>query len=207
MSPTVGGAELPVAPADAVAAGKFSRVPLLIGTNHDEGRTFSQGLAGLNEQQYDGLIQSQYGANAPKVLAQYPFSAFPSPYTAAYAAGAVWTDSGFIGGIGGCAGQNLEQQFRTRTLTFAYQFDDRHAPEKALEAIRVGIEKGAEEGYRTEAQLFGELVVSDRHGKRCLASSSGIGAALEELRALGDLLSERTGWPLLLPARRGRRSK
>src|SRR5256886_6433265 len=35
------------------------------------------------------------------------------------------------------------------------------APEKALEAIRIGIEKGAEEGYRTEAQLFGELVVSD----------------------------------------------
>ena len=35
------------------------------------------------------------------------------------------------------------------------------APEKALEAIRIGIEKGAEEGYRAEANLFGELVVSD----------------------------------------------
>src|SRR5438128_203687 len=35
------------------------------------------------------------------------------------------------------------------------------APEKALEAVRIGIEKGAEEGYRTEAQLFGELVVSE----------------------------------------------
>ena len=35
------------------------------------------------------------------------------------------------------------------------------APEKALEAVRVGIEKGGEEGYRLEAQLFGELVVSD----------------------------------------------
>ena len=45
-------------------------MPLLIGTNHDEGRTFAQGLAGLNEQQYDGLVQSQYGANASKVLAE-----------------------------------------------------------------------------------------------------------------------------------------
>ena len=35
------------------------------------------------------------------------------------------------------------------------------APEKALEAVRMGVEKGHEEGYRAEAQLFGELVVSD----------------------------------------------
>ena len=35
------------------------------------------------------------------------------------------------------------------------------APEKALEAIRIGVEKGAEEGYRAEANLFGELVVSE----------------------------------------------
>ena len=35
------------------------------------------------------------------------------------------------------------------------------APEKALEAVRIGVEKGAEEGYRAEAELFGELVVSD----------------------------------------------
>ena len=62
------------------------------------------------------------------MLAEYPFNAFPSPYTAAYAVGAVWTDSGFIGGIGGCAAQNQEQEFRSHTLTFAYQFDDRNAP-------------------------------------------------------------------------------
>ena len=35
------------------------------------------------------------------------------------------------------------------------------APEKALEAVRLGMEKGAEEGYRAEASFFGELVVSD----------------------------------------------
>src|SRR3954469_16296289 len=33
------------------------------------------------------------------------------------------------------------------------------APERALEAIRIGVEKGPEEGYRTEAAFFGELVV------------------------------------------------
>src|SRR3954469_6839384 len=35
------------------------------------------------------------------------------------------------------------------------------APEKALEAVRIGVEKGAEEGYRAEASFFGELVVTD----------------------------------------------
>ncbi len=35
------------------------------------------------------------------------------------------------------------------------------APEKALEAVRHGYEKGFEEGLRREAQLFGELAVSD----------------------------------------------
>ncbi|HET7788271.1 MAG TPA: fatty acid oxidation complex subunit alpha FadJ [Myxococcales bacterium] len=35
------------------------------------------------------------------------------------------------------------------------------APEHALEAVRVGVEKGPEEGYRVEANFFGELVVSD----------------------------------------------
>jgi para-nitrobenzyl esterase len=128
LSPTAGGSELPVAPADAVAAGHFDRVPLLIGTNHDEGRTFAQGFAGFTQARYTAFIQSLYGTNASAVLAKYPWSAFPSPYTGAYAIGAVWTDSGFLAGIGGCAAQNQEQVFRRYTPTFAYQFDDRHAP-------------------------------------------------------------------------------
>jgi 3-hydroxyacyl-CoA dehydrogenase/enoyl-CoA hydratase/3-hydroxybutyryl-CoA epimerase len=35
------------------------------------------------------------------------------------------------------------------------------APEKALEAVRAGVEKGGDEGYRAEAHLFGELLVTD----------------------------------------------
>ncbi len=35
------------------------------------------------------------------------------------------------------------------------------APEKALEAIRVGVESGRKAGLEAEARLFGELVVSD----------------------------------------------
>jgi para-nitrobenzyl esterase len=128
LSPTVGGAELPVAPADQVAAGRFTRVPLLIGTNHDEGRTFAQGFASFTQDQYTSFVQSLYGARADAVLAEYPWSSFDSPYTASYAIGAIWTDSGFIAGIGGCATQSLEQTFKQYIPTYAYQFDDRNAP-------------------------------------------------------------------------------
>ncbi len=125
---TSGGPELPVPAAQAVASGEYTRVPLLIGDNHDEGRTFSQGLTALTEQQYDQFITQQYGTRAPAVLARYPWNSYPSPYTAAYAIGDIWTDSGFLTGIGGCPNQNLAAQLAATTPTFFYQFDDLHAP-------------------------------------------------------------------------------
>ncbi len=123
-----GGPELPVPPATAVADGDYARVPLLMGTNHDEGRTFAQGFASYTEQQYVQFVDQNYGAQAPAILARYPGNAFPGPYTAAYAIGAIWTDSGFVTGIGGCPTQDLAAQFARRAPTFFYQFDDRHAP-------------------------------------------------------------------------------
>ncbi|MGH3290797.1 MAG: carboxylesterase family protein, partial [Trebonia sp.] len=125
---TYGGPELPVADAAAVAAGNYDHVPVLMGTNHDEGRTFSQGLTGLTQAQADALISSQYGSLAPAILARYPWSSYPSPYTAAYMIGDIWTDSGFLTGIGGCPTQNLAARFASTTRTYFYQFDDLHAP-------------------------------------------------------------------------------
>jgi len=125
---TYGGPDLPAADASAVAAGHYDHVPLLIGTNHDEGRTFSQGLAGLTQSQADALVASLYGARAPQILARYPWSSYPAPYTAAYMIGDIWTDSGFLTGIGGCPEQSLAGQFAAGTRTYFYQFDDLHAP-------------------------------------------------------------------------------
>jgi carboxylesterase type B len=125
---TYGGPELPVADASAVAAGDYDHVPVLMGTNHDEGRTFSQGLTGLTEAQADALVSSEYGSRAPAILARYPWSSYAATYTAAYMIGDIWTDSGFLTGIGGCPTQNLASQFAATTRTYFYQFDDLHAP-------------------------------------------------------------------------------
>ena len=125
---TYGGPDLPTAPQKAVDSGNFAKVPVLMGTNHDEGRTFSQGYAGYTQAQYTQLVDSTFGALAPQVLAHYPWSAYPSPYTAAYAIGAILTDSGTVGGIGGCAEQNLAASLAKNTRTYFFQFDDEHAP-------------------------------------------------------------------------------
>ncbi|HEY2286856.1 MAG TPA: carboxylesterase family protein [Streptosporangiaceae bacterium] len=125
---TSGGPELPVSAAQAVASGHYNRVPLLMGTNHNEGRTFAQGFTALTQAQADQLITSEFGSRAPAILARYPWSSYPSPYTAAYMIGDIWTDSGFLTGIGGCPEQNLAAQFAATTPTFFYQFDDLHAP-------------------------------------------------------------------------------
>jgi para-nitrobenzyl esterase len=103
-------------------------VPLLIGTNHNEGRTFAQGFTGLTQQQAGQLITQDYGARAPAIEARYPWDSYPSPYTAAYQIGDIWTDSGFVTGIGGCPAQNQAASFAATTPTFVYQFDDLHAP-------------------------------------------------------------------------------
>jgi carboxylesterase type B len=125
---TYGGPELPMADAQAVATGQYARVPLLMGTNHNEGRTFSEGFSALTQQQADQLITEVEGARAPAILARYPWGSYPSPYTAAYMIGDILTDSGFVTGIGGCPTQNLAAQFAAGTPTFFYQFDDLHAP-------------------------------------------------------------------------------
>jgi carboxylesterase type B len=125
---TVGGSTLPVAPAAAVASGAFNRVPVINGANRDEGRTFAQDLVSLTEQQYEDFVRASFGADAPQILARYPFSAFPSPYTSAYAIGAIWTDSGTIGGIGGCATLALTRDLARWTPTYADEFADRDAP-------------------------------------------------------------------------------
>lgn len=123
-----GGPELPVPPEQAITTGQYTKVPILIGSNHDEGRTFAQGFADYTEQQYVSFVDSTYGALAPQVLQHYPWSAYPSPYTASYAVGAILTDSGAIAGIGGCGTQNLAEKLAAYSTTYMFQFDDRDAP-------------------------------------------------------------------------------
>ncbi len=124
-----GSRQLPQAPMDAVVAGRFPRVPILYGGNRDEGRTFAQqlGFATLSEPEYGDLIGAFFGPDiAPSVLAEYPFAAFPPPYPAGLAFGAVLTDG--VDGLCGCPGQDLATTFSRHTRAWFYEFADREAP-------------------------------------------------------------------------------
>ncbi len=123
-SPVVGGAVLPLPPAQALASGRYDHVPLLQGTNHDEGRLFA-GLrfdasgAPLTAAHYPAVIQAQVGtANAPMVLDAYPLSAYPSP-DLAYAA--EFTDSAFS-----CPALQADQ-LAARSRVYGYEFSDPNA--------------------------------------------------------------------------------
>ena len=123
-SPVAGGPVLPSSPATAFAAGQYAHVPLLQGTNHDEGRFFAAfefDAAGhpLTAAQYPPLIQASYGANAPAVLAHYPLSAYPSP-DLAYAQ--VFTDSAFS-----CPALQADH-LAARSGVYAYEFSDPNPP-------------------------------------------------------------------------------
>ncbi|MEV0400388.1 carboxylesterase family protein [Actinoallomurus sp. NPDC050550] len=143
-----GGDPLPTAPADAVNTGRFARVPVVIGANHDEGRTFALGFLGYTPAQYEAWVRSVYGDKASGVLERYPVSAYTGPYAPVYAIAAIMTDAGLVAGIGGCPALSLAQQIARHTRTYQYQFDDRKFP---------GLTPGKPEGYEWGAPHAGEL--------------------------------------------------
>jgi carboxylesterase type B len=123
-----GTPSFPQAPADAVAAGHFQRVRLVIGSNRDEGRTFAQGFIGADRTAYESFVSTTFGVRAGDVLAHYPWPVTADPFTAAYLVGAIETDAGLIAGIGGCTNRQLTRTFADWTTTYAYEFDHRTGP-------------------------------------------------------------------------------
>ncbi|MGW0362764.1 carboxylesterase/lipase family protein [Streptomyces sp. NPDC002990] len=120
-----GNEVLPELPEEALRAGRFARIPLLSGATRDEHRLFA-GLtydaAGkkLSEQQYDALLDTAFGARAPRVRAEYPVKSFPSP---ALAWAAVITDRMWARGT-----YAQHTAFGRYAPTYAYEFADRQAP-------------------------------------------------------------------------------
>jgi carboxylesterase type B len=116
---------IPPDPREAVRTGRFARVPVVIGANRDEGRTFTQDFIGATKQQYEAYVTANY---PPGTLAHYPWPATSDQFTAAYLTGAIFTDSGTAAGIGGCTNRALTRDLAKWTPTWAYEFDHRTGP-------------------------------------------------------------------------------
>jgi para-nitrobenzyl esterase len=131
VGPDIDGVVLPQSIGTALAGGDFNRVPVINGTNHDEWRLFIaifRALTGpVTAANYQSMIASTASvspAQAAVVAAHYPLGGFASP---AEALGAVGTDAIFA-----CPALTMDQELSRFTPTFAYEFNDEHAPERFL---------------------------------------------------------------------------
>jgi para-nitrobenzyl esterase len=154
--PVIGGFTLPLNTVKAFETGHYLHVPLLQGSNHDEGEFFvgiEFDLLGghpLTAAQYPKVVTAQFGAkDAKKVLAHYPLSAFKSP-DLAYAQ--VLTDSEFS-----CPAL-LTDILTQGSGSYAYEFSDPHPPNDF--GVKFSFPLGA--AHSTELQyVFGKIPLLD----------------------------------------------
>ena len=133
-TPDIDGAVLTESIKTALASGQFNRVPVIIGTNHDEYRLFVAGYQFLGEHvtaaNYQSMIASTLGVSpalASTIAAQYPLSRYPSPPVAL---GAVGTDAIFA-----CHALTAEKSLSRYVPVYAYEFNDENAPELFLPPV------------------------------------------------------------------------
>jgi para-nitrobenzyl esterase len=122
----------------SLAAGRFARVPVLDGTNHDEERIFvsfgraisgginvaipGDGTVTADSYQTDiAAVLAVPAARAATIAAQYPPAAYPS---AAVAFSTLVGDASFA-----CPALQLDSLTAKRVPTFAYEFNDDAAPQ------------------------------------------------------------------------------
>jgi para-nitrobenzyl esterase len=112
---TIDGDALPDSPNALTKSGNYNKVPIIEGTNADEGSIFTLPLGIMNDIQYQAAINAGFGANAAAVLGQYPSSNYPS---AKAALDAVVTDSVFA-----CPARRKDRDFAMyQSEVWLYQF-------------------------------------------------------------------------------------
>ncbi|AKJ28089.1 para-nitrobenzyl esterase [Caldimonas brevitalea] len=130
FAPNVDGALLPGSPRQLVPAGTFNKVPVLLGSNHDEhtvfvGITEINTGAPLTEAGYPAaaaLAVTGTGVTAEQALSLYPSSAYGG--SPSLALSAMNTDLRFA-----CPGRALARSLSSHVPVYAYEFDDREAPQ------------------------------------------------------------------------------
>ena len=117
---TIGGSFLPENPRNAIAAGRWNKVPILMGTNRNEYRLLNVAAYKTTPDQYVATVQRTYGAAAGDVLAHYPLASYPAPF---YALTSLQTDA-----IYACGAHLMADTFAGITPTWEYEFNDPHSP-------------------------------------------------------------------------------
>jgi para-nitrobenzyl esterase len=124
--PVTGTTALPLGPVAASTAARAARVPVLIGTNHDEFTMFAalrylRTGRGVTPGEYPGVLADIFGADGATVLARYPSDRYGGNLSLAYSAAV--TD-----GVFSCLADRMAVALGRGAPVYAYEFDDRDAP-------------------------------------------------------------------------------
>ena len=120
-----GGAVVPEALEAALRAGRFNRVPIINGTNHDEwrwpvARTELRSGKPMQAEQYRPALIDFFGTTAARVEAQYPLANFKSPSDALAAS---QTDAYFA-----CSALKSNESIARYAPVYGYEFNYADAP-------------------------------------------------------------------------------
>ncbi len=121
--PITGTAVLPVDPMTAFGSGGAAKVPMMIGSNHDEFTLFValQYLRfgkRFTAQDYPELLSNTFGADAGAVSARYPLERYDGSAALAYSAAV--TDGMFA-----CVADRMAAELAGSNSVYAYEFNDR----------------------------------------------------------------------------------
>jgi para-nitrobenzyl esterase len=125
---TVDGDALVDTPDARTASGEFAHVPIMLGTNADEGTVFVAALPIMGQVGYEAYVRGVFpGAAGDAVLAQYPASSYASPKAAL---AALVTDLVFA-----CPARRKARDFaKAASDVYLYQFTQVPSYAKALAA-------------------------------------------------------------------------
>ena len=109
---------------DAFRTGKFNHMPILSGFVHDEANFFEAPQVyysgkPISEEDVTNYVQATYGADAPKVLAAFNPSSYPTPQLALVAIRTPF----YI-----CPQFTINKAISSQVPFYAYQFNDETAP-------------------------------------------------------------------------------
>jgi para-nitrobenzyl esterase len=194
----------------ALAGGRFARVPMLNGMNHDEERlfvtlgyvtsggasvltvsrgTFVPSLEPVTPESYQRVIARVLGvpdARAAAIAAEYPLGAYPSPNVAF---SVLVGDANFA-----CTALQVDRWTAQRAPTFAYEFNDDAAPL----SVPLPLDPPVATHTSELAYLFGQQVTLSPD-QAVLAAS--MRAAWARFAASGDPSTAALRWPSVDDAR------
>ena len=180
--PYADGVELPDQPQKLLDQGSFAKVPVLMGTNKNEGTLFfALGVMVPDDASYKALMDSIFSGQGAAIVAEYPSASFASPQAAAAEA---FGDGAFV-----CATRRTVRAL-TQGGTSAWLYQFVHAPTTGL-FTTIGVFHSSELPYIWGNPYLGIMLDTDE--LTLSAAMRGFWSSMAKSGSPGT--QEKLAWP------------